>query len=74
MKTEKINLCLLILIIIGLAYVIFYKPFLQKQEIKQCFDMAIKFEGMRHDGLSDAIVTIEDISSFQKNILSCLSD
>lgn len=74
MQIEKINLLLLGVIIIGLIYIAFYQPIQQEQKIKKCFDVAIKFEELRHGSSTYDNITNQDILSFQKNILSCITD
>lgn len=74
MKIEKINLILLLLIVVGLTYCAFYQPYQQKLKIKNCFDIAVALEKTRHYPVDDNTITNQDISSFQKNILACMTD
>lgn len=73
MKLEKINFVLLLLVVLGLIYVAFCQPYQQKQKMKRCFDVAVGFEKARHQP-DDLTVSNQDISSFQKNFLACISD
>ncbi|MCF7831638.1 MAG: hypothetical protein K9M36_01980 [Candidatus Pacebacteria bacterium] len=74
MKIEKINLILLSIVVLLLTYIAFCQPYRQEVKMRQCFDMAINLEKARHSTVNDLEVTNQDISSFQKNIFSCLSD
>lgn len=74
MKIEKMNLVLLLLVVVGLIYVAFYQPYQQKAKMKRCFDVAVMFEKARHYPVDDLTVTNQDISSFQKNVLTCMAD
>lgn len=74
MKTERINLILLSISVLGLIYLTFYQPYQQKQKMKGCFDMAVAFEKARHQPVDDLTVTNQDVSSFQKNLWTCMSD
>lgn len=72
MHTEKINLVLLVLVLLGLGYVAFYQPAQHKARMKYCFDTAVTLEKARHYPADDLEVTNQDISSFQKNVLACM--
>ena len=74
MKIEKINFALLILVVIGLAYIAFYQPYKQEKKMKRCFDVAVGFEKARHQPNEDLSITNQDISGFQKNFISCMAD
>ncbi len=74
MQTEKINLVLLVLIAMGVAYISFYQPHQQGKKMKLCTDTAVQFEKMRHAPVDNSTVTNQAISSFQKNFLACMAD
>lgn len=74
MQIEKINFVLSLLILVLLGYVAFYQPYQKDQKIKRCFDVAVAFEKARHAPVDDLTVTNQDISSFQKNILVCITN
>jgi len=74
MKFEKINFVLLLLVVLGLLYVGFYQTIQQRAKMRRCLDIAVTFERGRHLPVDDLTVTSQDISSFQKNILTCMAD
>jgi len=74
MKIENINFVILLVVVIGLTYVAFYQPYQQRLKIKRCFDVAVAFEKIRHYPVDDLTITNQDISNFQKNILSCMAE
>ena len=74
MKIENINFVLLLVVIVGLAYIAFYQPSQQRAKLKYCFDTAVTLEKARHAPVDDGSVTNEDISSFQKNVTACMTD
>jgi hypothetical protein len=74
MRSEKAILSLLVLSILLLSYIAFYIPYKQKARAKECMNIAITFEKARHYPVDDLTVTNQDISSFQKNMLACITD
>lgn len=74
MENEKIILSLLVICNILLLYTAFYLPYKQKVRAKECIDVAVTFEKARHYPVDDLAVTNQDISSFQKNMLACMSN
>lgn len=74
MNTQKMNLILLLLILVGIGYVAFYQPIQHKENTKRCFDTAVALEKARHAPVDDGTVTNQDISSFQKNFIACMAD
>jgi len=62
------------LCLLGLLYVIYYLQFSIPSKLQKCNSIAITLEKTRHYPVDDLTVTNQDISSYMKNMINCLTD
>lgn len=71
---NNISIILSIVSIIGLGYLVYYQNIYIPNKLKECNEIAVNFEKIRHSSPGDLTVTNQDITGYMKNMVSCFSD
>ena len=76
-KSDRIAL-IISLVSLTLGLIALYIPLkpsdsISKERVNECNEIAINFERVRHTS-DDLEITNQDISSYMKNMVACLSD
>jgi hypothetical protein len=71
---KKISVALLSLCLLGISYLIYWQRVGFPAKLERCGAVASGFERARHAPKDDGEVTDQDVSSYMKNVLSCLAE